>query len=95
MIDEISMTTIQQNISDVLKRISTVAESCGRHPDEITLLAVSKTKPFEAIQAAIDAGQCHFGENYVQEGIEKFTLLLITNLWFGTLLAHYNQIKVV
>ncbi len=71
MIDEISMITIQQNISDVLKRISTAAESCGRHPDEITLLAVSKTKPCEAIQAAIDAGQRQFGENYVQEGIEK------------------------
>nr|CBA73650.1 amino acid racemase [Arsenophonus nasoniae] len=40
-------------------------------PEDITLLAVSKTKSCDAIQEAIDAGQYQFGENYLQEGIEK------------------------
>lgn len=65
------MAMIQQNISDVIARITAAAESCGRHPQEITLLAISKTKPCEAIQAAIDAGLCQFGENYVQEAVDK------------------------
>lgn len=65
------MAMIQQNISDVIARITAAAESCGRHPQEITLLAISKTKPCEAIQAAIDAGLRQFGENYVQEAVDK------------------------
>ncbi|WP_312132662.1 YggS family pyridoxal phosphate-dependent enzyme, partial [Leclercia sp.] len=44
---------------------------CGRASEEVTLLAVSKTKPANAIAEAIDAGQRMFGENYVQEGVEK------------------------
>ncbi|MGV2470407.1 YggS family pyridoxal phosphate-dependent enzyme, partial [Bacillus subtilis] len=47
------------------------ATECHRSPQEITLLAVSKTKPCEAILEAIDAGLRQFGENYVQEGVEK------------------------
>ncbi|TRB37832.1 YggS family pyridoxal phosphate enzyme, partial [Mannheimia haemolytica] len=39
--------------------------------DDVRLLAVSKTKPVEAIQEAIEGGQRAFGENYVQEAIEK------------------------
>ena len=63
--------TIQNNISDVLARIDVAAAECHRSPQDITLLAVSKTKPCEAILEAIDAGQRQFGENYVQEGVEK------------------------
>lgn len=63
--------TIQNNISDVTARIQTAAEECHRSPQDITLLAVSKTKPCEAILEAIEAGQRQFGENYVQEGVEK------------------------
>ena len=63
--------TIQNNISDVISRINLAAAECHRSPQDITLLAVSKTKPCEAILAAIEAGQRQFGENYVQEGVEK------------------------
>lgn len=55
-----------------------IAEAClaaGRQPSDVRLLAVSKTKPVEAIQAAYDAGQREFGENYVQEGVDKITAL--------------------
>ena len=63
--------TIQNNISDVIARINLAATECHRSPQDITLLAVSKTKPCEAILDAIEAGQRQFGENYVQEGVEK------------------------
>ncbi|MTB67500.1 YggS family pyridoxal phosphate-dependent enzyme [Providencia sp. wls1943] len=63
--------TIQKNLSDVTERIHLAATECHRSPQDITLLAVSKTKPCEAIMEAIEAGQCQFGENYVQEGVEK------------------------
>lgn len=52
-------------------KISGAAARCGRAPEEVTLLAVSKTKPASAIEEAIAAGQRAFGENYVQEGVEK------------------------
>ncbi|WP_140919847.1 YggS family pyridoxal phosphate-dependent enzyme [Limnobaculum xujianqingii] len=65
------MTTIQQNLEAVRHRIAEAAQQCGRSPKEVQLLAVSKTKPVEAIQEAIDAGQRLFGENYVQEGVDK------------------------
>lgn len=65
------MSTIEQNLQQVTERISQTARQCGRDPQEITLLAVSKTKPVTAIEEAIRAGQTAFGENYVQEGIEK------------------------
>ncbi|MBK5073493.1 YggS family pyridoxal phosphate-dependent enzyme [Budviciaceae bacterium CWB-B4] len=65
------MTTIQQNLEAVRHHIVEAAQQCGRSPKEVQLLAVSKTKPVEAIQEAIDAGQRLFGENYVQEGVDK------------------------
>lgn len=58
---------LQKVRSDIIK----AAEACRRNPQEITLLAVSKTKPVEAITRAYDEGQRHFGENYLQEAREK------------------------
>ncbi len=66
-----AMSTIEQNLQQVTGLISSTARQCGRDPQEIALLAVSKTKPVTAIEAAIAAGQRAFGENYVQEGVEK------------------------
>ncbi|WP_213990673.1 YggS family pyridoxal phosphate-dependent enzyme [Sodalis sp. dw_96] len=65
------MNAIEQNLQQVTARISATARECGRDPGEVSLLAVSKTKPVEAIEEAIAAGQRAFGENYVQEGVEK------------------------
>lgn len=64
-------STIQQNLEAVRSRISAAAQDCGRSPEEVTLLAVSKTKPVSVIEEAIAAGQRAFGENYVQEGVSK------------------------
>lgn len=65
------MSTIEQNLQDVRTRIAAAARNCARSPEEVTLLAVSKTKPATAIEEAITAGQYAFGENYVQEGVDK------------------------
>jgi pyridoxal phosphate enzyme (YggS family) len=60
---------------DVMARIGRAAEAAGRDPGEITLLAVSKTFPPEALRALHRAGQRAFGENYVQEGVAKMDAL--------------------
>jgi len=65
------MNDIAHNLAQVRDKISAAATRCGRASEEVTLLAVSKTKPASAIAEAIDAGQRMFGENYVQEGVEK------------------------
>ncbi|RTN61997.1 YggS family pyridoxal phosphate-dependent enzyme [Enterobacter ludwigii] len=65
------MNDIAHNLAQVRDKISATATRCGRASEEITLLAVSKTKPASAIANAIEAGQHAFGENYVQEGVDK------------------------
>ncbi|MDR3434788.1 MAG: YggS family pyridoxal phosphate-dependent enzyme [Rouxiella aceris] len=64
-------SAIAENLQHVRERIASIAALCERTPEEVTLLAVSKTKPASAIEEAIAAGQLAFGENYVQEGVEK------------------------
>lgn len=70
------MTTIADRISIAQSRMSQAAQNCSRSPSEISLLAVSKTKPISDIIAAYQAGQRRFGENYVQEGETKITALV-------------------
>ncbi|GIU51566.1 YggS family pyridoxal phosphate-dependent enzyme [Shewanella sp. KT0246] len=69
------MTTIADRISIAQSQITQAAQNCSRNSEEVTLLAVSKTKPIEDIVAAYQAGQRCFGENYVQEGEEKVIAL--------------------
>lgn len=69
------MTTIASRLQAVKARISEAARAAGRPPEEITLVAVSKTFPPRAIAEACAAGQTDFGENYAQEGIEKIAAL--------------------
>ena len=65
------MTTISANLQAVHARIHEAALKWGRNPADITLLAVSKTWPASAVEDAAAAGQRAFGENYVQEGVDK------------------------
>jgi hypothetical protein len=58
---------IAENLSRLRERISTAAKRAGRRPEEITLVAIAKKKPAGDIVAAYEAGQRHFGENYIQE----------------------------
>jgi PLP dependent protein len=64
--------SITDNLRQVRDRIANAAVAAGRKPEDIVLVAVSKTKPVEAVQAALAAGQTVFGENRVQEAAGKF-----------------------
>ena len=65
------MSTIAENIAKVGERIRAAAQASGRDLDGIGLLAVSKTKPAAAVREAFAAGIRDFGENYLQEALEK------------------------
>lgn len=69
------MNQIPERLAAVRQRIATAAARCGRDPSEITLLAVSKTKPVSDLRAAIKAGQRAFGENYLQDALPKIQAL--------------------
>ncbi len=65
------MTTISANLQAVLARIARAEQAFGRPPGAVRLLAVSKTWPAACVRDAARAGQRAFGENYVQEGVDK------------------------
>ncbi len=71
------MTDIRliENISSVFKRLSHAAMRAGRSPEDIKLIAVTKTVPVEGIKEAINAGLRTFGENRVQEAKDKISIL--------------------
>jgi PLP dependent protein len=69
---------IAENLRRVQDRIANAAIAAGRKPGDVTLVAVSKTKPGEAVVAALVAGQTVFGENRVQEAAGKFPALRAT-----------------
>jgi len=73
------MTQIQKNINNVTQKIVQAATQVQRDADQIQLLAVSKTKPVSLIKEAYLAGQRHFGENYVQESVEKIQQIQLDN----------------
>ena len=66
---------IAAHLAEIRARITAAAKADGRAPDAVTLVAVSKTHPAEAVVAAIAAGQMVFGENRVQEAQAKFPAL--------------------
>jgi pyridoxal phosphate enzyme (YggS family) len=65
------MSTIAGNLQAVEATIQTACQAAGRPRSTVQLLAVSKTFPPEAVLEAVDAGQRAFGENYLQEGVDK------------------------
>jgi len=66
---------IHANIKKIQDDIRTAAQKSGQDADRVTLIAVSKRKPPEMIQQAMDAGHRDFGENYIQEAMEKIDIL--------------------
>ncbi|MEP6790420.1 MAG: YggS family pyridoxal phosphate-dependent enzyme [Ramlibacter sp.] len=69
------MTTIPNNLQRVRDRIAAACAAAQRGVNEVTLLAVSKTFGPDAVREACAAGQAAFGENYIQEAVEKAALL--------------------
>jgi pyridoxal phosphate enzyme (YggS family) len=75
------MNSIVVNLIQVRERIELAALAAKREPEEVELLAVSKTFPASAVEEAMHAGQSSFGENYVQEAVEKITKLEKLRPW--------------
>lgn len=83
---------LQDNLNEVKKRITEAAARAGRNPDEITLIAVSKTKPAEMVKEIYDAGIREFGENKVQEITTKSAILPNDINWH--MIGHLQRNKV-
>ena len=83
---------IKENLEFVRNNITEACKRVGRDPSEVILLAVSKTKPIDMIREAMDAGQRAFGENYVQEIVDKFEVLGRSADWH--MIGHLQRNKV-
>jgi pyridoxal phosphate enzyme (YggS family) len=70
------MATILDNIQQVRTRMESACAAAQRPAHSVRLLCVSKTQGPQAVREAVAAGQCRFGENYVQEGLDKIAALL-------------------
>lgn len=68
-------TSVSANLAQVRKRIELACLAAGRPASAVHLLAVSKTMPAQAVRDAYAAGQVAFGENYIQEGVDKIASL--------------------
>ena len=62
---------MKDRIKHIEARVAEAAKKAGRNPEDVRLVAVSKTKPVEMVKEALESGQLIFGENYIQEAMEK------------------------
>lgn len=83
---------IAENLKEVHDRIRLAAEAAGRDPSEITLIAVSKTKPVSDLMEAYEAGERVFGENKVQEIMDKYDEMPEDVSWH--MIGHLQRNKV-
>src|SRR5450631_4284172 len=87
-----ALSTIADNLARIRERVARAAERAGRRPDEVTIVAVTKTHPSDTILAAYEAGLRHFGENRVQEFESKVPAIAnITATWH--LIGHLQSNK--
>ena len=83
---------INENISKIRENIVKACEKAGRNPEEVTLIAVSKTKPVSAIEEALLSGTLDYGENKVQELCDKYDVLPKNIRWH--MIGHLQRNKV-
>jgi pyridoxal phosphate enzyme (YggS family) len=74
-VDEQTLEQLRRNVAGLLERVAAAAERAGRSPDDVTLVAVTKTVSIEVAGLLLDAGVAHLGENRVQEGERKHAAL--------------------
>ena len=86
------MAMIKENMKHVEQVIDKVCEESGRNRSEVTLIAVSKTKPVEMLQEAYETGCRDFGENKVQELVDKYEVLPKDIRWH--MIGHLQRNKV-
>lgn len=84
--------TIQENIKAVEDRIAAECQKAGRDPEDVTLIAVSKTKPVEMLREAYEYGCRDFGENKVQELLDKYEVMPRDIRWH--MIGHLQRNKV-
>lgn len=89
---ELSAETIEKNLQDVRRKVAEACQKSGRNPEDVLVLAVSKTKPIEDLEAAMSVGQHAFGENYVQEIQKKYEVLGDKVEWH--MIGHLQRNKV-
>jgi hypothetical protein len=75
------VTRITEQLAGLQERIDSAAQSAGRDPNSVRILAVSKKQPVAAILAARKAGLRHFGENYLQEALAKIPAVDDEAVW--------------
>jgi pyridoxal phosphate enzyme (YggS family) len=83
---------VPRRLAEIRNRIADAAGRAGRSADDVRLIAVSKTHPIEAVQAAAEAGQRDFGENKVQEALQKIAQSTDTSLRWH-LIGHLQSNK--
>ena len=92
LIERMTIGMIQENIEHVEKVIDDICTACNRNRKEVTLIAVSKTKPVEMLKEAYETGCRDFGENKVQELVEKYEQLPKDIRWH--MIGHLQRNKV-
>lgn len=86
---------ISENIRQVEDNIKSACKRAGRNENEVTLIAVSKTKPASMLKEAYDSGCRHFGENKVQELIDKYEVLPKDIKWHMIGHLQTNKVKYI
>lgn len=84
--------TIRENMRALEDRIAAACQEAGRKPEDVTLIAVSKTKPVEMLREAYECGCRDFGENKVQELLDKYEVMPRDIRWH--MIGHLQRNKV-
>ena len=90
-----SQSVLKENYANVLKNVHIACERAGRKTDDVTLIAVSKTKPVEMLQEIYDCGCRDFGENKVQEIMDKYEKLPNDIRWHMIGHLQTNKVKYI
>lgn len=90
-----SQSVLKENYANVLKNVHNACERAGRKTDDVTLIAVSKTKPVEMLQEIYDCGCRDFGENKVQEIMDKYDKLPNDIRWHMIGHLQTNKVKYI
>lgn len=83
---------LKENLAQIEKRVSKACERAGRNRSEVTLIAVSKTKPADMLKEIYETGKRDFGENKVQELVDKYEILPSDIRWH--MIGHLQRNKV-
>lgn len=87
------MSNIMRNVGSIRERVANAARKAGRNPDEVSIIAVTKTRTLAEIRAVMEAGLTHLGENRVQELLPKWEALGEGPTWHLVGSLQTNKVK--